>query len=386
MKKFLTVAAVLVSSLIFVVPVQADFSTDLQGLVTQGTSLKSSLNEITVSSGAVCTRLGTLNGSIENYLNMVQGVYSQLSVPILLTDTDLTNLQDLSGIATSLAADSVRLSLELRTLEGVADIFEYRAALSAMLELSSDIGTMADRILEMADRILVMATNIGVMADRILATQQLQNANIALTQSSLLATQRNMVALSGSISTIGYNLSLGLLLNDTNLQISEMNGVTLTTSNVATQLGYFGAKTALLLTRTVALYTLVSKDSQNLSHYINGDTLSLISDLTAAQKAFALVLEQYAATINQIAPLTQTPVLSDATRSMLQLTADINTMSRRILEMNDKITVMADNIGLMAGRIVETQNLQQTNIELTQNSILTAQNLMLTTIINYIGQ
>jgi hypothetical protein len=130
----------------------------------------------------------------------------------------------------------------------------------------------------------------------------------------------------------------------------------------------------------------VSTDSQKRSHYLDGDTLTLISDLSGAQKEFALVLERYAATINQIAPFVQLPLLSDATDSMLRLTQDISTMSKRILEMNDKITVMADNIGLMAGRIVETQNLQQANIELTQNSVLTAQNATLTVIKNFIGQ
>jgi hypothetical protein len=72
-----------------------------------------------------------------------------------------------------MAAASGRLALEINDISAVAELFEYRAALSAMLALSDDIGAMADRIVEMADRILVMADNIGLMADRIMVTQQL---------------------------------------------------------------------------------------------------------------------------------------------------------------------------------------------------------------------
>ena len=146
------------------------------------------------------------------------------------------------------------------------------------------------------------------------------------------------------------------------------------------------AQTSLLLNSTVSLYTWLSQNSQTASHYINGDTLTLLGDLSSLQTALAFSLETYANTINQLAPLTQTPVLSDATASMLRLTADIGEMSGRIMEMADKIIVMADNIGLMADRIVATQNLQQANIELTQNSVTIAQNVTLTVIKNYLGQ
>ena len=66
---------------------------------------------------------------------------------------------------------------------------------NAMLSLSMDIGTMADRIGEMADRILETEDKIGEMADRILATQELQNQNVALTQQNLLLAQQNFNAL-----------------------------------------------------------------------------------------------------------------------------------------------------------------------------------------------
>jgi hypothetical protein len=59
-------------------------------------------------------------------------------------------------------------------------------------------------------------------------------------------------------------------------------------------------------------------------------------------------------------------------------------MSGRIMEMTDKIIVMADNIGIMADRIVETQNIQQTNIKLTEASTLTAQSIVINAIASYV--
>ena len=378
--------ALALTLIVSALPAQASLSTDLQSLVVQGTTLRTSLTAISVAQGNTCTQLGGFNASLESYLVSVQAVYAQITTPVTLTTADLTALDTLSGLAKGMAVDSVRISLELRGIEDVADLFEYRAAVSGMLRLADDIGIMANRILEMADRILVMADNIGAMADRILLTQQLQNANVALTQASILTTQQNMVAMSDSLSTITYNLSLGLVVNEADALVGTMGGTTLTSQTMAVDLSALEAQTSLLLNSTVSLYTWLSQNSQTASHYINGDTLTLLGDLSSLQTALAFSLETYANTINQLAPLTQTPVLSDATASMLRLTADIGEMSGRIMEMADKIIVMADNIGLMADRIVATQNLQQANIELTQNSVTIAQNVTLTVIKNYLGQ
>ena len=57
---------------------------------------------------------------------------------------------------------------------------------------------------------------------------------------------------------------------------------------------------------------------------------------------------------------------------MLRLASDIGAMGGRIVEMGDRINIMADNIGLMSVRIVETQTLQQTNLELTQSNLSSA--------------
>ena len=97
------------------------------------------------------------------------------------------------------------------------------------------------------------------------------------------------------------------------------------------------------------------------------------AEIASAQAALASALDGFARSVEALAPVTDTVVLGDATAAMLQLAADIGTMSDRIVEMNDKIIVMADNIGAMSARIVETQDIQQANIALTQASLQSAQ-------------
>ena len=367
--------------MVSVLPARAALTDDLQSLVLQGSTLNSSLESFSFVSQD-CGDLNQFNNDLQALVAGAEGVSAGLSAPLSITTDDLDALDSLSGIAREMAASSVRISMEIQSIDDVAELFEYRAALSAMLELSSDIGTMADRILEMADRILVMADNILLMADRIILTQQIQNANVALTQASLLTTQQNMVALSDSISSIIYNVTLGLVVADANNLLDDMAVLNLTSENMATELSRLEASTSLMVTGMVDLYTWMSVSSQGASHYINGDTLTALGDLSNIYAGLSFALETYAATINDLAPLTDTVILSDATASMLRLTADIGLMAGRIMEMVDKIIVMADNVGLMADNIVLTQQLQQDNIELTESSLLTAQTVTITAIQN----
>ena len=367
---------------LFAVQANANLTTDLDTLVADLDLISADLSAITLQNGTACTDLGLLNTSIEDYIASLEAVTAQLSAPLSLTTEDLVSLDSLGNTVLSMASGSNTLSWDLLSIENTYDLVEYRAALSAMLRLSDDIGTMADRILEMADRILVMADNIGLMADRILITQQLQSSNVALTQAAILVTQQNMVALSDSLSSIAYNLSLGLLNEETQLLATNMANTVLTESNMASELTTLELHTTSVLTQTVSLYTLAMQNSQSASHYINGDTLTLLGDLSSIHNALAVSLETYANAINAFAPVTDNVILSDATAAMLRLAQDIGIMSDRIMEMSDKIIVMADNIGEMSGRIVDTQNIQQTNIELTQSSVLTAQNVTITVIKN----
>lgn len=366
--------------LVMSLPAHASLTTELQARVTELNGLDRQLSGLTVDGSGSCSELGTLNTSIEDYIASIEMLTAQLSAPLTLTGDDMTSLDELSSLSRNMASEAARLSWELRSLENVQDLAEYRSGLSAMLRLSDDIGTMADRILEMADRILVMADNIGVMADRILMTQTLQNSNIALTQSALLTTIDNMVRMSDSLSSIGYNLTLGLLNDDAQALANSMAGTVLTETNMATELTQLESTTAAMVTRTVDLYTDAMLASQGASHYLNGDTLTLLGDLTVIHKSLALSLEGYATAIEQLAPVTDNAVLASATASMLRLSRDIGVMSDRIMQMTDRIIVMADNIGVMSGRIVETQTIQQSNVLLTESSLLAAESTMISAI------
>jgi hypothetical protein len=368
--------------LLLSITLRADIHTDLQNLSTQGNALNTELSAFTFNQESSCMKLGTLNRSLEDYTAALKSTTETMTA-FSVTEADLIVLDDLSVIVKDMGQESLRLTAELNTIEDVAELFEYRAGLSAMLQLSNDIGTMANRILEMSDRILIMADNIGLMADRILITQQIQNTNIALTQASILTTQQNMVLLSDSLSTIAYNLTLGQILNDADDLSGALNTMNLDSNNMDSALASLETQTTALLNKTTNLLLLVVENSQAMSHYINSDTLTMLGDLTAIHKALALSLETYAHTIEQLAPLTQTPVLSDATTSMLQLTKDIGVMSDRIMEMTNDISIMADNIGLMADNIVATQDIQNTNVLLTESSLLTSQSIMINVIKNF---
>ena len=208
----------------------------------------------------------------------------------------------------------------------------------------------------------------------------MQNSNVALTQASILTTMNNMVALSDSFNSIAYNLTLGQLNDDTQDLVNELANVGLTETNMASELAQIESSTTFVLNKTLSIYTTMMLTSQGASHYINGDTLALLGDLSNIHQALAASLEAYAQAIELLSPVTDNVILGDATASMLRLAKDIGIMSDRIMEMTDNIIVMADNIGLMAERIVETQNIQQTNVKLTEGSILAAQSIVINAI------
>ncbi len=360
----------------------ADIHTDLIQLDTEVQGHQSTLANFSFLGNNSCSDLAAFNRGLKNTIGLIESITGNLST-VTLTTADTDALNSLSNTLKAMAGESFRIGFELNSVNDVADLFEYRAGISAMLQLSTDIGTMADRILEMADRILIMADNIGAMADRIIETQRIQNANIALTQSTMLRTQENMVLLSDSLSSILYNLTLAQIKTDSDLLKFEMENTTLDNENMAVKLAYFQTRTTLILGQMNLLLSGVVASSGGASHYINSDTLTLLGDLSQIHAALGSAIQTFSQGIEQLAPLTSTPVLSDATKAMLQLAADIQSMSDRIMVMTDKITIMADNIGLMSNRIVQTQNLQMTNVTLTQSSILTSQNIMITMISNF---
>ena len=114
-------------------------------------------------------------------------------------------------------------------------------------------------------------------------------------------------------------------------------------------------------------------------------TLALDSEVLVSLQTLATVTASLAQQVvvlsNEVvalAPLTLLTSLEASLYSMLRLSDDIGTMADRILEMADKILVMADNIGLMADRILATQLIQNSNIELVVAATLQTQQNTLT--------
>lgn len=110
-----------------------------------------------------------------------------------------TALADMSIMMSSVAIATQGLALATEGLSYTTSDSTLDGSMGSILQLSADIGVMADRILEMGDLILAMSDNIGLAADQIIATQTLQSTNYAATLGSVEATQ------SIAISIIAFN-------------------------------------------------------------------------------------------------------------------------------------------------------------------------------------
>lgn len=358
-------------------------ATDLAALVTQGQAVDAEIAAINPGAAGGCTDLGAASTSLADWLAATNVVSDSISSPFSIDTASLDSLDDLSNLTTSIANTIKSMSMDLGSISSTAEIAEFDTLLAAMLRLSTDIGDMANRIGEMADRILVVADNIGIMADRILITQQLQSSNVIAVQNAMLVSQQNAIAISASISTLVYNAELAALLTQANALSVSMNFTNINALDMAFDLGILQAEAATYLAQLNILYGQIVSDSSFASQYTNADTLTLAGDLTTIHRALALSIDGFADDVNSLAPFASTPILSDATASMLALSRDIGIMSDRIMEMVDRIVVMTDNIGEMSQRIVDTQNLQQTNAEFTQASLLTASNTTVNVIAAY---
>lgn len=364
-------------------PKVSPLAADLQALVTEGNALNTQLAGISLTVDNLCGELYSASQAANTYINNITAIDSGLAAPLTLDADILTALDDLSNVTLNLANEALSLSVDLDSLSRTAQMYDINDGLVAMLQLSDDIGTMADRILEMADKILAMADNIGLMADRIIATQELQNTNVALTQDSILATQQNALNLVSVINTSLYDLNLQTLLNDGNLLAAQMMTVVLTPSNMDRELAGIADDVAAYLASVVAADDAISLDAAGNTMFINADSLTTLANMTIMLGSLGTALEGYAVAIDGLAAVTSEPTLSDTMGSMLSLSSDIGIMANRILEMADLILAMADNIGLEADQILLTQQLQSTNVAATQAAILAAQTTVIGLVVTF---
>ena len=189
----------------------------------------------------------------------------------------------------------------------------------------------------------------------------LQKANLlfCLVMLSLFASSINASALSTDLQN---------LLLEAKAVNTQINGTTLTSENLCSELLSINKASNTLIDNiesvTAGLNTPLS---------IDVDSLQAIDDLSVEFKSMASNSTALSLNLSAINSVTEMLAISNGLSAMLRLADDIGTMADRILEMSDKILLMADNIGLMADRIITTQQIQSDNLVLTQSSILATQ-------------
>jgi len=360
---------------------QAALAEDLQNLVVQAQGLDTQLKAISLTADSVCGPLVQADQAASAMVASITQVNNNLAAPLQMDDETLTALETLSALNTSLANESLRLSVDLGGLSTTSQAITLKDGIVAMLQLSDDIGAMADRIGEMADKILVMSDNIGLMADRIILTQQIQNQNILLTQQSMLQTQTNMLTLVSVVETDTYNLTLEQLVVDGQLLAARMAAVVLSPWTMKTQLGTVATDVHAYLDKVKAAQATMVQDSGASTTYLNTTPLLNLGNLSTMLTSLASALNGYVLAIDSLEAMTSSTTLSASLTSMLQISADIGIMANRILEMGDLTLAMADNIGMTADQIIATQQLQSVNVATTQGSILAAQELAIAIIV-----
>jgi hypothetical protein len=356
---------------------QADLKTDLANINSSMLELNSSISTAELTSNTMCASLISLNKQAKEIIHKIVLINESFSSSISLDDETLSLTEDLFVTAASLSNQSSLLADEITMLQPDTDAFILSDAITAMLQLSSDIGEMADRIGEMADNILIMSDNIGLMADRILETQAIQSENLAVTQNTLLQTQTNTLALVSVIESASYDLSLDTLITKGNLLVAKMTLVSLNPWNMASALEDVKTDVHNYWVEVEQFKALLDTDRAKNTIYINSNTLNKLVDLSIIMNSIGIAMDGYGTAIQAAQLMTKKTTLLNAMDSMLNLSSDIGKLSNNILEMADQILLMADNIGLAADQILLTQELQSTNIAATQASVLSAQQLAL---------
>ncbi|PLX51183.1 MAG: hypothetical protein C0613_00845 [Desulfobulbaceae bacterium] len=360
---------------------RADVTTDIEGLVHQAAAVEGQFTATSLSPEVVCAPLTAAHQAARALVEDIEAVNSSLAAPITIDDTMLIALEGLFMANVELADEVGRLAAELQLLVPAADTITIKDGLTAMLQLSDDIGTMADRIGEMADRILVMADNIGLMADRILVTQEIQNQNVAMTQATLLQTQTNMLTLVSAVETASYDLDLNSLAVQGELLAADLTGTVFSPWTIKYQLAAAADDVRNFMVQGLAMADQIESDSATSTMVIDDSTMLAMNNMASMASSVAIVLDGYNLALQSMVAALSDQNLSASIGSMLEMSADIGVMANSIGEMADLILAMADNIGLTAEQILLTQQLQSDYLAISQASILATQEMAISLIV-----
>jgi len=349
----------------------------LETLVTQLGGLKTQLADLTLTPDALCSRLAEADAAARSAADAVTAADESLAAPLQVDAATFDALDTLLRSGPDIANEAARLSTDLQLLQGAASVLTVKDGITAMLQLSDDIGTMADRIGEMADRILIMADNIGTMADRIVQTQEIQSQNLMTTTDTLLQTQQNVLTLVSVIETQSRTMDYTTLVSDGMDLYRRMQQVMLNPWMMKYQLREVAADVRTYLGSVNDVYALVNGDAASGTFYVDSTTIMQLYDLSVMLTFVATVVDGYVVAIEGLQSSTSNLTLKDAMKSMLQLSTDIGAMADRIGEMADVILTMSDNIGTVADEIVATQQFQSANLTAVQDSVLGVQEMVI---------
>lgn len=132
----------------------------------------------------------------------------QEALTIQATETDA----DVLAAATSIIDLAAQVEQDAAAIAVTADDINTRIDNSegTTLQLSQDIGEMADRIGEMADRILLTEEQIGIMADRIVTSENLISADTLALAAQIQTNNESMEAI--TLDIIAHNNHIQTLL------------------------------------------------------------------------------------------------------------------------------------------------------------------------------
>lgn len=159
----------------------------------------------------------------------------------------------------------------------------------------------------------------------------------------------------------------------------------LTSTTMATALATLGSQVDAWRNAVQGVWNTVYAASGTTRFSVTDGILYDLQVLAATSAALAQEMVRLSAAAQVLAAATSLTTLQSAMVTTLRLSDDIGTMADRILEMAGLIMIMADNIGIMADRILATQVIQNTNVELVNDSILTTQQNVITVIALFLG-
>lgn len=169
-------------------------------LIADGMELSSRMHSIMLSPWMMKYQLQSVADDVAGFREQVTAFSNAIKSDaadgtLYINGRTIMQLYDLSTMLTFLATAVDGYVIAIEGLEPSTSIPTLKDSLKSMLQLSADIGIMADRIGEMGDTILAMADNVGMVADSFISTQQFQSANLFATQNSVLAAQQMAIAI-----------------------------------------------------------------------------------------------------------------------------------------------------------------------------------------------